>query len=134
MGDPLAEMTRRSYAAFSRLDTEALLAVWHVDCTWDMGPWVLVSPEPVWRGHDGLARFVETCRRDFQSWNVWIEEGRRDADVVLVRGSMRVVLGTMPEPLESRFGQVITFRDGLLHHIVQTDDPPPGWEDAEPVE
>jgi ketosteroid isomerase-like protein len=134
MGDRRAEMTRRSYTAFSRLDHEAVHAVWHPDCTWEMGPWSLFVPESVWRGHEGLSRFIEICRRDFQSFEASIVEARSDDEVVLVRGNVKVVMRTVPEPLESRFGQVITFRDGLLHGVVQTDDPPPGWADAEPID
>jgi hypothetical protein len=54
---------------------------------------------------------------------------------LLIRGDavgtsrlMRVETATAP------FGQIIEFREGRILNVSHSSDPPPGWDDAEPVE
>jgi hypothetical protein len=38
------------------------------------------------------------------------------------------------ETASAPFGQVVEFRNSRVLRVTQTDDPPPNWDEAQPVE
>ena len=90
-----------------------------------------VAPVSEWRGHDGIRDFIAAIRAEFESYSTEILECRWHGDRLLVRATNTVGTRTVDQPLESHVGQVIEFREGLMTRVVQTDDPPPGWDEAE---
>jgi ketosteroid isomerase-like protein len=132
--DSRLELLERSYEAFAASDAEAAVTVWHPDCEWDMGPAGVVSPEAVWRGHDGIRAFFGEVARTADRVDATMLGVRSEGDKLLVRGVNHFSLrDTQAEVSNQPFGQVCEFRDGLLWHVTQTEDPPPGWDDADPV-
>jgi ketosteroid isomerase-like protein len=131
MTDSRLDLLRRSYAAFSASDPDAQVAVWHPDCEWDMGPNVL--SEAVFRGHDGLRSFIAETTSLADRVEAEILEVRGHGEDVLIRGvnRFRAYERTVTN---QPFGQVCEFRDGLIFRVTQTHDPPPGWEEATPIE
>ena len=134
MADSRLELLRRSYAAYAAGDADAAVEVWHPECEWDMGLNAAATSEPVFRGHDGIRTFITetSSTADVQAD---ILEVRGDGDRLLIRGMNRFHMRAYEVDLTNQpFGQVCEFKDGLILRVTQTDDPPPGWEDAEPVE
>jgi hypothetical protein len=58
----------------------------------------------------------------------------RTADgALLTRWRIHVTSRDFEIPLDQAGGQVIEFRDSLIERVSEVGDPPPGWDDAEPV-
>ncbi len=135
MTDWRVELCRRSYAAWAAHDPDALRDVWSEESEWDMGPVGATGLGPVYRGHDGLSRMFEEITGAFAAFAPRIIELRLFGEAVLVRGD---AIGTSElmgaEITTAPFGQVIEFEPGRILRVTQTDDPPPHWEDAQPVE
>jgi ketosteroid isomerase-like protein len=126
----------RSYAAFNAgPDIDALLAVWHPECEWRMGPWGAVLGTESFRGHDGLRAWVAALEEGWEDLAVEIDEARITGEgVVLVRGHSRGrSRGTHMEFSTPRFWQRSTYRDGLIFSVEQFDEPPPEWDEATPI-
>ena len=127
---------QRSYAAFNAgPDIDALLAVWHPECEWGMGPWGAVLGTESFRGHDGLRAWVAAIEEGWEDLAVEIDEARITGDgVVLARGhSSGRSRDTHMELSTPRFWQRSTYRDGLIFSVEQFDEPPPEWDEATPI-
>ena len=127
---------QRSYAAFNAgPDIDALLAVWHPECEWRMGPWGAVLGTESFRGHDGLRAWVAALEEGWEHLAVEVDEARITGDgVVLARGHSRGrSRDTHMELSTPRFWQRSTYRDGLIFSVEQFDEPPPEWDEATPI-
>jgi SnoaL-like domain len=121
-----------SYAAFSPLDIEALIPVYHPECEWRMGSWGAAFGAESFHGHDGLRAWVAALDEGFESSLGEIDEPKITSEgVLLVRGHVTArSRGTQIELAIPTFWQEIAFRDGLISSVVQIDEPPPGWDEA----
>jgi len=133
-GSP-AERVRASYAAIAARDAERLVAQYDPEVVWDFGPMAAATPQRIWEGHAGLRDMLDEFATTLADYDLQPLELRWHGEQMLVRGVFRAFVAHMPEVgVESTFGQVIDFREGLIFRVLNTDDPPPGWEDATPAE
>ena len=58
-------LTQRSYAAFGRLDSEALIPLYDPDCEWRMGSMAAAFGTEAFRGHDGRRDLVAAISREW---------------------------------------------------------------------
>jgi len=129
------ERVRASYAAFVARDREGLVAQYDPDVMWDFGPMAAATPRRIWEGHAGLRDMLDEFAATLADYDLRLLELRRLGDRILVRGAFRAFVAHMPEVgVESAFGQVIEFREGRIYRVLNTDDPPPGWEEGVPAE
>jgi hypothetical protein len=127
------DLLRRSYAGFNAMDPEAISVFWHADCEWHMGDQGLA--DPVFHGHDGIRAFIGEIATIADGIESEILEVRDDGGNLLIRGVNSFHIRDHDvDATNQPFGQVAEFRDGLIFRITQTDDPPPGWESAAPIE
>jgi hypothetical protein len=88
------------------------------------------------RGHEGLRAWVAAIDEGWESFLVEIDEAKisREGDVLLRgHGSGRARTAGMELSIPS-YWQEIAFRDGLAVRVVQLDEPPPGWDEATPLD
>jgi hypothetical protein len=69
-------LTRRSYAAVSGLDIEALIPLYDSECEWRNGPMGAAFGTDAFRGHDGLGELISELAAGFESFTVAIDEAR----------------------------------------------------------
>ena len=76
-------LTQRSYAAFGRLDSEALIPLYHPECEWRMGSMGAAFGTEAFRGHSGLREFVTGISEGVDSYTTEIVEARVTREGVL---------------------------------------------------
>jgi ketosteroid isomerase-like protein len=126
------ELTRRSYAAWSEGDVEGMVALFDPECEWRLGDLSAALGTDVYRGHDGLRRFMHDMRTFFHGMRGEIDEPRAEGERILVRSRVAGRSDAFGE-ISQRQAQILEFRDGRILCITQTGDPPPGWEKARPL-
>jgi len=110
--EPDVEVVRRMFAAFAERDTDALLAV--------MDPHVEFLPVTAnittggvpYRGHDGIARYLDDVARVWPELRLFPEEHRQADRLVVTLG--RVVARGGGMILDRPTGWVFTMRDGRI--------------------
>jgi ketosteroid isomerase-like protein len=122
MAPETAELIRRSYDAFNRRDLDALLALYHPACVWDMTHFEGWPDTPVYQGHEGL-------RRLFKEWHdAWDEVRTEPSDLLQIGGrlmvtcNMQVRGGASGAGVSLQFVQVAEAHDGLFHLIDNYSD------------
>jgi ketosteroid isomerase-like protein len=130
-------LTQRSYAAFCEgPDIDTLLTVWHSECEWRMGSMGAAFGTDAFRGHEGLRTLASELGDGWgDSFAVTVDEARITSEgVVLVRGhsSGRSRVTEMELSIPA-FWQEIQFRDSLILSVMQSDEPPAGWDEATPI-
>jgi hypothetical protein len=130
-------LTERSYAAFTDgLNIEALIPLYHPDCEWRNGPMSAAFGGDAFRGHDGLRALVNELETGFEGFAVMIDEAKiaREGSLLLRSHAAARLVITQMELSIPAFWQQIEFRDDLIVSLVQWDEPPPGWAEAEPLD
>ena len=69
-------LAQRSYAAFGRLDSEALIPLYHPECEWRMGSERAAFGTEAFRGHDGLRELVAAVSEGVDSFEAVIDGAR----------------------------------------------------------
>jgi hypothetical protein len=128
-------LAQRAYAAFSPLDINAILPLYHPECEWRMAPGREVFGTDVFRGHDGLRAFVAFIDEATETYAAQIDEARLMPEGALLVSNTTYARssGAAGMALSSRGWQALEFRDGLILSIVQFGETPPGWAEAKPV-
>jgi len=89
---------------------------------------------PVYRGHAGLSEMLGELTGAFEGFAPRILELRLLGEGLLVRGD---AIGTSQlmhvETATAPFGQAIDFKERRILRVSQTYDPPPNWDEAQPV-
>jgi len=134
VSDWRVDLVRASYAAFAAAAADALVALYDEACEWDWGPASAATPQRHYRGHAGLRELMEELHDVWNGFQPSIAELRVADQVLLARGSGTGRSRREALALDWAFGQVLEFRDEKLLRVTVTEDPPPGWDDAEPVE
>jgi ketosteroid isomerase-like protein len=129
------DLCRSSYAAYVAADADALVELYDADCEWDVGPMAATGLGPAYRGHAGLRQMFSELTAAFEAFAPRILELRLSGEQLLVRADaigksemMGIETATAP------FGQVIDFNDRRIFRVSHTYDPPPDWDDAQPVQ
>ena len=109
------EIVRHGYAAVNRRDMHAFLDLFHPDV--EATSWLMQAEGTVYRGRDGMRRFMEDIFSVFPDWRGEVEAAHDLGDVVVVavRVSGRAVESGIT--LEETGWQVIEFRDGKVVRI-----------------
>ena len=109
-GPPAEELGRRFVDAFNRRDAEALVAVAHPEL--EFLPTVLVGEQSVYRGHDGLRRWVAELIGSGAVHQVRVRSVRRlGADRIAIFTEV-VIEGQVMTPS----AMVARVRDGRIVH------------------
>jgi ketosteroid isomerase-like protein len=128
------DLCRRSYAAWVAADADALVELYDPDCEWDVGPMAAAGLGPVYRGHPGLREMLRELTGAFEGFAPRIIELRVFGEGLLVRAD---AIGTSQlmhvETATAPFGQAIKFRTRRILSVSHTYDPPPNWDQAQPV-
>jgi ketosteroid isomerase-like protein len=130
------DLARRSHAAFSPPDIEALLPLYHPECEWRLGWMTGTSGTDTHHGHDGLRTFVEELDEVAVEHVAEIDEARITTDgKLLLAFTNRVrTSGAANIELELKGWQEGEFRDGLILTVVMLEEPPAEWDDATPLD
>jgi ketosteroid isomerase-like protein len=81
-----ADVVRASIDAFNRRDVPALLA--HIDPDVEWVPLRAVLEGDVYRGHEGIRRFIADCDEDLEDMQVRMEDATQVGDFVVVNGAI----------------------------------------------
>jgi ketosteroid isomerase-like protein len=127
------ELVRRSYAAFSALDAEALVQLYTTDCRWELGEWGAVLGTETVRGHEGfrawLSDIIELC----DEMTVGILEVRVLDDHLLVHGNGHTKFKSGIEAPFPPYWQEITFAEDRIARVKQLQSEPSAWQRAAPL-
>jgi ketosteroid isomerase-like protein len=128
-------LAQRAYAAFSPLDIDAIIPLYHPECEWRMAPGREVFGADAFRGHEGLRAFVAFIGEASDSYAAEIDEARITPEGALLVSNTTHARssGAARMELSARGWQALEFRDGLILSIVQFGGTPPGWAEAIPV-
>jgi hypothetical protein len=128
-------LTQRCYAAFSPVDIEAIVPLFHPECEWRMAPGRAAFGADVFRGHAGLRELVAVIEEGAESYAAEIDEARitREGVLLLTNTTRARSRGAAHVELSSKGWQAIEFRDGLILSVGQFGGPPPGWDEAAPL-
>ena len=114
-----------SFAAFNAGDVEALYEIYTEDCVWDVTRFhggIAADLADTYRGHEGLARFVENFAALIEPWGGAQAEFERALDLgdgrFWVEGRLRVGSPGGAAELVEPFIQLLSFRDGKFSEIV----------------
>ncbi len=76
-------LAQRSYAAFGRLDSDALIPLYHPECEWRMGSMGAAFGTEAFRGHDGLRELVAAVSEGVDSFEAVIDGARITSEWIL---------------------------------------------------
>lgn len=128
-------LVQRGYAAFSRLDSDALIPLYHPECEWRVGSMGAAFGTEAFRGHSGLREFVTGISEGVDSYATEIVEARVTREgVLLVAFVVRAQASYTKIDFTFKAWQEIEFRDGLVLSVAHSDEPPPGWDEATPLD
>jgi len=121
MSQQNVELIRRGFEAFNARDVEGLVAVCHSDCEWM--PFRAQLEGIVYRGHDGIRRFVADMDQDWNAFRIDpVEFHDRGPRVVVIGRLIAAGRGSGVE-VDSLAGFVFDVRDGRIALLVSHSDP-----------
>ena len=128
-------LTERSYAAFGRLDSEALIPLYDPECEWRVGSMGAAFGTEAFRGHNGLREFVTGISEGVDSYATEIVEARVTRQgVLLVAFAVRAQASYTKIDFTFKAWQEIEFRDGLILSVTHLDQAPSRWDEATPLD
>jgi len=127
------DLAQRSYAAFSAgPDVEAILPLYDHACEWRMG--YIEAAFGSLHGHEGLREFADQLANGFAHFRCEIAEARiTDDGRLLIRGNNYAESAVTGMELDMLLWQEITFRDGRILRVIQTEGPPTDWDAAKKI-
>ena len=129
------DLVQRSYAAWREHDVAALLRMFTEDCVWELGDMAAATGRERYLGHDGLRELMAEVREIYADWSPRILQARARADgAVLVEFAVDATEPRSGVPLSiASGGQISEFEGERVRRVIQTQFPPPGWDEAEPL-
>ena len=112
MSQENVEWARQVMAALSRRDLSHLVAVSHTEVEWRS--FFAISEGGVYRGHDGLRRYLSDLSDAFEIVRAEVDDGVGVGDVVVLVGRIHYRGKASGVETEPPAGWVLTFRDGAL--------------------
>src|SRR5205085_6511327 len=85
MSQANVEIVRKGWRAFERGDIEGFLALCDRGVVWDQAHYVSGEFDPVYQGHDGVARFLKEWQEFFEGYYAHTEEYIDAGEAVLTR-------------------------------------------------
>jgi hypothetical protein len=112
-----------------------MVKLFETDCEWDLGPFAPPGLGPIYRGHAGLRDLMQELTGAFEGFAPRIIELRLWGEQLLIRADASGKSELMGiETTSAPFGQVVAFRNRRGLRVTHTSDPPPYWDEAQPVE
>jgi ketosteroid isomerase-like protein len=108
------ELARRAFDAFAERDADALVALMHEDVEFLPVTANLTTGGMPYRGHTGVARYLEDVGRVWNELRVFPTEFRDAGDCVVALGRIRARGGGMI--IDRPTGWVWRMRDGKIHY------------------
>jgi ketosteroid isomerase-like protein len=112
VSEPNVEVVRRMFAAFAERDLAAMLPELHADVEFLPVTANLTTGGVPYRGHDGMARYLEDVARVWPNLRLFPGDMRDLGDVVVVLGRVLARGGGMI--IDRPTGWVFTMRDGKI--------------------
>ena len=126
---------KQSYAAFSPPDIDAIISLYHPECEWRLGYIGAALGTQAFHGHDGLRALVSAIEEGFEGYAAELNEAKISRDgVLLLSGHNHARSRDTHIELAMQVSQEMDFRDDLILSVVQLDEPPPGWNEATPLD
>jgi ketosteroid isomerase-like protein len=116
-----ADLARRGFEHWNERRFDSLLALFHEDAVWDMGPFG-IPDMTVFRRHEGLKRFFAEWLQTFPDSTVEVEDVEQSGDwtlTVVLQSVSGKVSGT---PVPFRYGGIGHWRDGRLDFVENHPD------------
>jgi len=128
------QLAQRSYAALSDLDPDAFIRFHTPDCEIRMTPSVAAVFGERFIGHDGLRSMVHEFSENTSSLKIEILEAKTATDgMLLIKQRLSVTSAVVGVGVSLDAWQEMEFRDGLILGFTNFEEPPPGWDKAEPL-
>jgi ketosteroid isomerase-like protein len=121
MSQENAEVVRRAFEAFNRRDLDELVGLAHRDCEWL--PFRAQLEGIVYRGHDGVRRFVRDMEEDWSEFQIVPDELEEHGDRVLVIGRVHALGRGSSVNIDSVAGFLCDLRDGRIIGVMSHSDP-----------
>jgi ketosteroid isomerase-like protein len=129
MSQENVEVVRRSFEAFNARDVDELVSLFAEDC--ELLPFRAQLEGIVYRGHEGLRRFVRDMDEDWQGFRVDpVEFHDRQARVAVVGRVSALGRGSRVE-VDSLAGFVFELHDGRIRHVTSHSEPGAALEAVE---
>jgi ketosteroid isomerase-like protein len=121
MSEQNLDVARRATEAFNRREVEELVALSHPDSEWL--PFRAQVEGGVYRGRDGVRRFVVDMEEDWSKFDIEIQELIELDARVLLFGRVHAVARGSGVALENDAGFVMDFRNAQIVRLVSYSDP-----------
>jgi ketosteroid isomerase-like protein len=123
VGEPTnAALARRGFELWNERRFDDLLALFHEDAVWDMGPF-RIPDMAAFHGHDGLKRFFEEWLQTFPDSTIEVEDVTQHGDWTLTIVLQHVSGKASGTPVPFRYGGIGRWRDGRLEWVENHPDP-----------
>jgi ketosteroid isomerase-like protein len=121
MSEQNVEVVRRAFESFNRRDVEELVTLSDPDCEWF--PFRAQLEGSVYRGHEGVRRFVSDMDDDWTRFEIHPQELHDRGERVLAIGQVEALGRGSGVAVENLGGFVFELRDGRIARLVSHSDP-----------
>lgn len=115
------DVVGRSFEAFNARDVNELVSLSTPDCEWL--PFRAQLEGIVYRGHEGIRRFVSDIDDDWEGYQVDPLEFHDRGDCVAVVGQVRAVGRGSSVDIDSIAGFVFELHSGRIRHVTSHSNP-----------
>jgi ketosteroid isomerase-like protein len=115
------DVVGRSFEAFNARDANELVSLSTPDCEWL--PFRAQLEGIVYRGHEGIRRFVSDTDDDWEGYQVDPLEFHDRGDCVAVVGQVRAVGRGSSVDIDSIAGFVFELHSGRIRHVTSHSNP-----------
>lgn len=121
-------------AAFNAHDSEAHVLHYAPDCKFRQIPSAAAMMGESFVGHDGLRSMCQLYFEGAPDLTAEILEARIASDgMLLLKERLSGTSAVMAVSTSLDLWQAVEFRDGLMLTVTGFEQPPPGWDAAEPL-
>jgi ketosteroid isomerase-like protein len=110
------ERIRNGYERFART-RELPPGMFHPEIAWDLTTTEAWAEQQVYRGHDGVRRFVADWLEAWADYDFEVDDVVEAGERVLVLGHQHAMAKGSGVPVEMHGAHVITLREGLITHV-----------------
>jgi uncharacterized protein len=121
MSERNVEVVRRGFETFNRRDVDGLVELCADDAEWF--PFRAQLEGSVYRGHEGIRRFVADMDDDWAEFEIHPEQFEDLGERVLVMGRVRGRAGVSGVAVNNLGGFVFELSDGKISRLVSYSDP-----------
>jgi ketosteroid isomerase-like protein len=112
--DTNADLARRGFELWNDRRVDDLLALFHEDAVWDMGPFGIPGMSTAFEGHDGLRRFFSEWLEAFPDSTIEVEGVEQRGEWTMTLVLQMVSGGASGTPVPFRYAGIGHWRDGRL--------------------